>query len=121
MLYAYAQCAKLKFEKAVTIIALGFDHPEKSYPGGSEDLCVFICDEYPEDERARVETLRAQLGIYSDSLKVQESRSYQFPVVGQNLSSHDFPSSPIFKKNKAKQKKAKNKNQKHARKNNRGR
>jgi hypothetical protein len=121
MLYAYAQCAKLKFEQAVTIIALGFDHPEKSYPGGSEDLCVFICDQYPEDERARVETLRAQLGIYSDSLKVQESRSYQFPVVAQNLSSHDFPSDETLKKNKAKQKKAKNKNQKHARKKNRGR
>jgi len=122
MLYAYAQCAKLKFDKAVTIIALGFDHPEKTYPGGSEDLCVFICDEYPEDERARVEVLREQLGIYADSLKVKESRSYQFPVVAGNVSSYTFPSDNDEKKqNKVKQKKAKNKNQRNARKKNRGR
>lgn len=122
MLYAYAQCAKLKFEKAVTIIALGFDHPEKTYPGGSEDLCVFICDQYPEDERARVEVLREQLGIYADSLKVKESRSYQFPVVAGNASSYVFASSNDEKKqSKVKQKKAKNKNQKNARKKNRGR
>jgi len=79
MLFAYAQCAKLKFAEAKTIIALGFDHPTKKYPGGSEDICVFVCDEYDPEVKAQVEKLRAELGIYADSLVPNETRSYQFP------------------------------------------
>ncbi|WP_155274299.1 hypothetical protein [Pseudomonas chlororaphis] len=119
MLYAYAQCAKLKFEKAVTIIALGFDHPNKTYSGGSEDLCVFICDEYSQEERARVEDLRERLGIYADTLKFNESQRFQFPVVPENTSSGARSMVEDQKKNKNKQKKAQNKRQKQSRKKNR--
>lgn len=81
LLLSYAQCAKLKFARAKTIIALGFDHPLKDYQGGSEDVCVYIRDEYTEEERAELERLRSELGIYADSSPPRESRSLQFPAV----------------------------------------
>lgn len=85
LLLSYAQCAKLKFTGAKTIIALGFDHPLKDYEGGSEDVCVFILDEYTQEERTEVDKLRAELGIYADSVVPTESRSYQFPAVGDPI------------------------------------
>ncbi|WP_323155416.1 hypothetical protein [Pseudomonas alvandae] len=120
LLLAYAQCAKLKFTDAKTIIALGFDHPLKNYQGGSEDMCVYIHDEYTEEERAEVEKLRAELGIYADSVVPSESTSYQFPTVGNYQTDSAVAAQQTL--NKRKQltaKKSKNKNQKQARRANR--
>ncbi len=120
LLLSYAQCAKLKFTGAKTIIALGFDHPLKDYQGGSEDVCVYIHDGYSEEERAEVEKLRAELGIYADSTVPTESRSYQFPAVGDRQPDTAVVAQQTL--NKRKQltvKKSKNKNQKQARRANR--
>lgn len=120
LLLSYAQCAKLKFTGAKTIIALGFDHPLKDYQGGSEDVCVYIRDEYTEEERAEVERLRSELGIYADSSTPTESRSYQFPALEDRQ-----PGATVVVRqtaNKRKQlivKKSKNKKQKQARRANR--
>lgn len=120
MLLSYAQCAKLKFAQSKTIVALGFDHPLKDYQGGSEDLCVYMRDEYTEDELVQVESLRAELGIYAETSTLIESRNYQFPVVRENQSDTDIVSGLAVNKRKQKRtKKTRNKNQKHARKINR--
>ncbi|WP_369989395.1 hypothetical protein [Pseudomonas xanthosomatis] len=120
LLLSYAQCAKLKFTSAKTIIALGFDHPLKAYQGGSEDVCVYIHDEYTEEERKEVERLRSELGIYASSSTPTESRSHQFPAIDNNK---PIAAVAIQKtKNKRKQltaRKSKNKKQKQARKANR--
>lgn len=122
LLLSYAQCAKLRFPDAKTIIALGFDHPLKDYEGGSEDLCVFIRDDYTEEERVEVEKLRATLGIYADSSVPSESRSYQFPDVGDRQPDPD--ATVVFNQTSGKRprpsaKKSKNKSQKQARRANR--
>lgn len=120
LLLSYAQCAKLKFTDAKTIIALGFDHPLKDYQGGSEDICVYICDEYTEEERVRVEKLRAELGIYADSTVLKQSRSYQFPSVGERQpdaagfvkQTVNRPKQGAVKKSKKNQKQARRANRK---------
>lgn len=118
MLLSYAQCAKLKFTQAKIIVALGFDHPLKDYQGGSEDLCVYMHDEYTEDERVQVERLRAELRIYAESSNPAESRSYQFPVARENQSNTNVVSELAVKK-QGKTKKSRNKNQKQAKRANR--
>ncbi|MEQ4338748.1 hypothetical protein ABNM62_09715 [Pseudomonas syringae] len=122
LLLSYAQCAKLRFPDAKTIIALGFDHPLKDYEGGSEDLCVFIHDDYTEEERVEVEKLRATLGIYADSSVPAESRSYQFPDVGDRQPDPDATvvfNQTLGKRPRPSAKKSKNKSQKQARRANR--
>jgi hypothetical protein len=122
LLLSYAQCAKLRFPAAKTIIALGFDHPLKNYEGGSEDLCVFIRDEYTEEERVEVENLRATLGIYADSAVPTESTSYQFPGVGDRQPDADATvvfNQSLNKRPRPTAKKPKNKSQKQARRANR--
>lgn len=119
LLLSYAQCAKLKFTGAKTIIALGFDHPLKDYQGGSEDVCVYTCDEYTEEERVKVEKLRAKLGIYADSTVLTQSRSYQFPDVGDlQPDATSVAQQTVNKRKKLTVKKSK-KNQKQARRANR--
>lgn len=119
LLLSYSQCAKLRFTAAKTIIALGFDHPLKDYQGGSEDICVYICDEYTEEERAKVEKLRAGLGIYADSTVLTQSKSYQFPATGvRQPGTTSFAKQTVNTRKQLTVKKSK-KNQKHARRANR--
>lgn len=120
VLLAYAKCAKLKFREASTVVALGFDHPLKDYEGASEDVCVFIHGEYTEEERAEVERLRTQLGIYAGAMAPTERRSYQFPEVELRRPDFDVFVQPAVDKRKLlTAKKAKNKKQKQARRANR--
>ncbi|HDS1714914.1 hypothetical protein HMH05_23380 [Pseudomonas sp. SbB1] len=122
LLLSYAQCAKLKFTGAKTIIALGFDHPLKDYQGGSEDVCVYIRDEYTEEERTEVERLRSALGIYADSSTPTESRSFQFPAADSlQLGTAVVVRQTASKRKQLKTKKSKNIQQKQARKANRKR
>lgn len=117
MLLAYAQCAKLRFPLATTVIALGFDHPLKDYRGGSEDLCVYIHGDYSADERAEVERLREQLGIYAGANLTQDGTSFQFPGTLTRALESAAPSHHTDTKKKLlRAKKAKNKKQKQARK-----
>ncbi|WP_049273605.1 hypothetical protein [Pseudomonas putida] len=117
MLLSYAQCAKLRFSEATTVIALGFDHPLKDYSGGSEDLCVYIHGDYSEDERAEVESLRTALGIYAESNVLKEGTSFQFPsVLNRESEANVLSDQAAMKKRLLKAKKVKNKKQKQARK-----
>lgn len=115
LLNAYARCAKLKFSDANTFISLGFDHPVKAQPGSSEDLVVFLCEKYDEDTRRDVESLREKLGIYKETLTVNESTAFQFP--------HNNALSPLSnatdKTKGSRQKKTKRKSQSNSRKANR--
>ncbi|MBK0413130.1 hypothetical protein JD974_01805 [Chromobacterium haemolyticum] len=79
VLHAYGRCAKLKFPFGTTFIALGFDHPVKSYSGSSEDLFVYMCNEWSATDQAEAEFYRRQLGILGDSLTTNWRHENEFP------------------------------------------
>jgi hypothetical protein len=47
----------------------------------SEDLCVFIADDFDEEARAEAEQMRSELGILSDAMEVRRSHSTEYPEV----------------------------------------
>ena len=71
VLHAYVRCAKLKFPAGKSFIGIGLDHPSRGEKGGSEDLIVFNCIEFTDEERAEAEEMRKDLGILADDLPVQ--------------------------------------------------
>jgi len=78
LLHAYVRCAKLKFPAGETFIGIGLDHPSRHQEGGSEDLIVFNCAEFSDEERAEAEAMRNDLGILADDLPVQHGSQRQF-------------------------------------------
>jgi hypothetical protein len=89
VLHAYCRCAKLKFPEASTFVGIATDHPIKDYPGGSEDLFIYRCSEFTEEERLETERYRNELGILPDSLEAQHKHDDEFPS-GQALEPDSF-------------------------------
>ena len=87
-LHAYARCSKLRFPEAYTFIALGFDHPIKDYEGSSEDLFVYIIDEWTAEAEAEAVHYRQELGILGEDMRVQDSHFDEFPK-RKNAGSYD--------------------------------
>ncbi|MDO3521956.1 hypothetical protein [Ralstonia pseudosolanacearum] len=79
VLHAYCRCAKLKCPDGITFIGLAVDHPDRTYRGMSEDLLVYIADDFNEEVRAEAERYRAELGILPDSLELQRATATEYP------------------------------------------
>jgi hypothetical protein len=47
----------------------------------SEDLCVFIADDFDEEARAEAEQIRLELGIFSDEMEVRGTRPTEYPGI----------------------------------------
>ncbi len=82
VLHAYCRCAKLKCPDGITFIGLALDHPDRAYRGMSEDLLVYIADDFNEEVRAEAERYRAELGILPDNLEVQRATATEYPEFG---------------------------------------
>lgn len=82
MLTSYCQCARLKFENTTTFVGMAFDHPVKDYDGGSEDLMVLRPPPLTEEDRIRLNELRRELGILSDTVTMQRYHATEYPQFG---------------------------------------
>ncbi|MBN3757499.1 hypothetical protein G3N95_31550 [Paraburkholderia sp. Tr-20389] len=79
VLHAYTKCAKLRFPEGTTFIGLAFDHPNKNYRGSSEDLFVFNCEHFSDEDRAEAERYRRDLGIVREGLEVKRMHASEYP------------------------------------------
>lgn len=81
MLHSYCQCARLKFENTTTFVGFGFDHPIKTYKGGSEDLMVLRPPPMAEDDRINLAELCRKLGFFTDAVTEQRYHSTEYPQI----------------------------------------
>lgn len=81
VLHAYCRVAKLRFPQADTFVALGIDHPARDYKQSSEDVIVFMCDEYTPEEKAEAEYFQRETGILGEGLTMKEGYATEFPVI----------------------------------------
>ncbi|MEJ0003066.1 MAG: hypothetical protein WDN30_04915 [Pararobbsia sp.] len=92
VLHAYVRCAKLKFPAGQTFIGIGFDHPARVNRRGSEDLIIYNCGEFTDEERAKVEEMRRDLGILPDESPVNYESRRAFPEVTEpRWAETDYP------------------------------
>jgi hypothetical protein len=80
MLHAYCRCAKLKAPAGNRFVGIAVDHPVKDYPGGSEDLMVYHCEDLPDQEREKLEKIRKELGILGDDMQMEHVHADEFPA-----------------------------------------
>ena len=109
MLSSYCMCAKLKFEHATTFVGLGFDHPVKNYEGGSEDLMVLRPPPLTEGDRVRLNALRQELGILSDTVTMQRYHATEYPPNDNVLADDSVRHDSVARANRKKDKSRKNK------------
>ncbi|WP_175772431.1 hypothetical protein [Paraburkholderia phenazinium] len=79
VLHAYCKCAKLRLPAGSTFIGIALDHPDKDYPGASEDLFVYLCEHLDDDARAEAEHYRTELGILPDDRELKRMKSAEYP------------------------------------------
>ncbi|WP_152976959.1 hypothetical protein [Burkholderia pseudomallei] len=79
VLHAYCRCAKLKCPDGKTFVGIAFDHPNKDYPGSSEDLFMYECAELADETRAELERYRVELGIFADNAELKRMRADEYP------------------------------------------
>ncbi|MBO7825942.1 hypothetical protein [Burkholderia pseudomallei] len=79
VLHAYCRCAKLKCPDGKIFVGIAFDHPNKDYPGASEDLFVYECVDLDDETRAELEHYRAELGILADTSELKRMRADEYP------------------------------------------
>ncbi|MGF6774927.1 hypothetical protein [Paraburkholderia sp. GAS334] len=79
VLHAYCRCAKLKCPDGKLFIGIALDHPNKDYPGASEDLFVYECIDLDDETRTELEHFRAELGILADSSELKRMRASEYP------------------------------------------
>lgn len=103
VLHAYCRCAKLKCPDGITFIGLALDHPDRTYKGMSEDLLVYIADDFNEEVRAEAERYRTELGILPHNLELQRATATEYPEFA-----HSDPNRPASKGKSRKEKTKKN-------------
>lgn len=81
ILHAYTRCAKLRFPDGMKFIGMAFDHPIKDYNGGSEDLLVYIINDWDKDAISEAEKYREMLGILGNNLEMKFRHEQQFPTI----------------------------------------
>lgn len=81
LLHAYCRVAKLRFPQANTFVALGIDHPARDYKLSSEDVIVFICQDYTPEEKAEAEHFQRETGILGDGFTMKEGFATEFPLM----------------------------------------
>jgi len=79
VLHAYVRCSKLRFKDGEKFIGMAFDHPVKDYSGGSEDLIVYICENWNDETIAEAEKYREMLGILDEKNPLNHRHDQQFP------------------------------------------
>lgn len=80
LLAAYCRISKLKFPDKNVFIGLGFDHPDKTYTGASEDLFIWEQVVLADEQKAELELMRQELGLMGDSVQVSDYRADEFPA-----------------------------------------
>lgn len=79
LLHAYCQTGRLAKPNCTTFVGLGFDHPDKTYEGGSEDLLVWHQEVYTAQELEEIEKLRQAAGILGPSMELRRYSGSEFP------------------------------------------
>lgn len=77
--HAYCLACRVKFLDSWRVVCIAFDHPQKTYQGGSEDLVMIEAKEVTEDMVARAEVARTELNILRDTLKEIPKFADEFP------------------------------------------
>lgn len=80
-LHAYTSCAKLKCLEGITFVGLAFDHPNKDYEGGSEDLFFIDYPTFSEEDRMALNERREAFNIWHVDAKIKRVSSDEYPFV----------------------------------------
>lgn len=86
LLSAYCRTAKLTSPESNTFVGLAVDHPNKDYEGNSEDLMVWVQQEWTDEIKATVQQMREELGILGQNMLVSSGHQDEFPA--------EFPHAP---------------------------
>ena len=80
LLFAYCRIAKLRAPDKNVFIGLGFDHPDRSHRGGSEDLFIWEQKELTDDQKAELEAKSHDLQILQKSVQVSDFWADEYPA-----------------------------------------
>lgn len=78
-LQAYCQVAKLSLPASNVFVGIAFDHPDKNYPGSSEDLLVWEQLTWDEQIKREREQMRAELDILGSRRTMSLLTAQEFP------------------------------------------
>lgn len=78
LLHAYCRCAKLRFPQAINFVAIGFDHPARVEPMASEDVVVFTCEHYTDEQRIEAEAFQREFGLLGDGFIARTAKAQEF-------------------------------------------
>lgn len=78
-LQLYCRCARLRIPEATTFVGLGFDHPAKTYAGGSEDLAIFVWRDGEVPDMVELRRMADDVGILPETLAFQHAHELEFP------------------------------------------
>lgn len=117
LLFAYCRISKLRVPDKTVFIGLGFDHPDRSCSGGSEDLFIWEQTELTDGEKAELEAKSQEFKILQSSVQISDYRADEYPLESPAFQTNRVESAS---KKKAVQKKRKEKLKAAARRKNRG-
>jgi hypothetical protein len=101
LLHAYCRCAKLRFPQAINFVAIGLDYPVRAEPKASEDVVVFTCEHYTDEQRLEAEAFQREFGLLADGFIARAATASEFPSIA---SRRREPPTPSARKKKQKAK-----------------